>query len=98
MHGGRLIFVIVLGFGRNASGYYVFDCEGRPRPVEASRDRERHIIGLEIEPLFRAFHYGLISLDLLGNARRCGLDVEEYGSFNADEIVLVVRYQRQLHR
>ena len=45
--GGRLVAVldpehqsIVLGFGRNDGGYYVFDCEGRPIAEECESIEE----------------------------------------------------------
>jgi hypothetical protein len=45
--GGRLVAVldpkeeaIALGFGRSASGYYVFDCEGRPVAEECQSIEE----------------------------------------------------------
>ena len=45
--GGRLVAVldpkhqsIVLGFGRNQRGYYVFDCEGRPIAEECQSVEE----------------------------------------------------------
>ncbi len=45
--GGRLVAIldpkeeaIALGFGRSASGYYVFDCEGRPVAEECQSIEE----------------------------------------------------------
>ena len=45
--GGRLVAIldpkhqtIALGFGRNRSGYYVFDCEGRPIAEECESIEE----------------------------------------------------------
>lgn len=45
--GGRLVAIldqahesIVLGFGRNCSGYYAFDCEGRPIAEECQSIEE----------------------------------------------------------
>ncbi len=45
--GGRLVEIldpkeeaIALGFGRSASGYYVFDCEGRPVAEECQSIEE----------------------------------------------------------